>query len=227
MLDYNYNSVQVKPIGATVLIPNNDAAKLMYYLSCVDTVISHEEEQSKLTDYENYDLLNEFEINLLITSVTFFHPQIFIESGVFIKDPSLIPDGMDNEFYQITDSRIGIHVNEEIIIGGKSVKVLKIMACNNYWLLEYYFDPLDNLKHPILTSFNSTKTISESSQEENTKNNNYISNYINNYNNNHNNNYNNNHNNNYNNNDNNNYNNNYNNNNIKKHSEEGCCCIIF
>ena len=38
-----YNSIQVKAIGRTVTVPDNDIAKLMYYLSCVDTVIRHDQ----------------------------------------------------------------------------------------------------------------------------------------------------------------------------------------
>ena len=56
---------------------------------------------------------------------------------------------MDNEFYQITDQRIGIHVNQEIIIGGKSVRVLKIMACNSSWLNRNYINPVENIAKRI------------------------------------------------------------------------------
>ena len=56
---------------------------------------------------------------------------------------------MDNEFYQITDQRIGIHVNQEIIIGGKTVRVLKIMACNSSWLNRNYINPVENITNRI------------------------------------------------------------------------------
>ena len=47
---------------------------------------------------------------------------------IFILDSRLLISGFDNEFYQITDERIGIHVNEEVMIGGRVVRVLKVMA---------------------------------------------------------------------------------------------------
>ena len=50
-MDYVYNDVQVKPIGKKVTDPNNDIARLMYYLSCVDTVINYNEIDN-LTDYK-------------------------------------------------------------------------------------------------------------------------------------------------------------------------------
>ena len=73
------------------------------------------------------------------------NPKIFIDAGIFILDPVLVPDDSDNEFYQITDERIGIHVNSEIVIGGRTVKVLKVMACNLDWLNTFYFEPWKNI----------------------------------------------------------------------------------
>ena len=141
----NLNSIQVKPIGVTVTVPNDDVARLMYYLSCVDTVIQYDNEDDILTDYENYDLLNVEQLTVLFSLVTLFNPKIFINGGVFILDPSLVPEGLGNEFYQITDERINFHFNDEIMIGGKTCKILKVMACTNSWLLRNYYNPLTNI----------------------------------------------------------------------------------
>ena len=144
--DLVMNNLQVEAIGEIVTIPNNDIAKLMYYLSCVDTVINHnqEGEDDILTDYKHYYLLSENEKDLVLTLVSLFNPLIFIDSGVFIVDPNLVPEGADNEFYKVTDQRIGVHVEDEIMIGGKWVKVLNIMACNTDWLYKFYINPLNN-----------------------------------------------------------------------------------
>ena len=139
-----YNSIQVQAIGRTVTVPNDDIARLMYYLSCVDTVIRHDQ-TDRLSDYEHYYRLTQAEEDLLLKLVVIFNPKIFINAGIFIVDQNLLPYNMDNEFYQITDQRIGIHVNQEIIIGGKSVKVLKIMACNSAWLNRNYINPIENI----------------------------------------------------------------------------------
>ena len=40
---FNEGRIEVEVIGRTVTIPDNDFARLMYYLSCVDTVISYDE----------------------------------------------------------------------------------------------------------------------------------------------------------------------------------------
>ena len=140
----NFNQVQIKPFGEVVDIPDDNVAKLMYYLSCVDTVINYNE-IDKLSDYENYDLLTVDDMAQLFRLVLLFNPEEFIKARIFILDQRLLPPGMGNQFYQITDERIGMVVNNEFLIGGRAVKVLKVMACNLNWLKKYYFTPWKNI----------------------------------------------------------------------------------
>ena len=55
---------------------------------------------------------------------------------------------MVNEFYEITDDRIGFHVNNEIMLGGRYKRVLKVMACTTDWLYRNYINPLKNITIP-------------------------------------------------------------------------------
>ena len=48
-VNLNYQSLDVKPIGRTVTVPDNNLARLMYYLDCVFTVIQFDQ-NSRLTD---------------------------------------------------------------------------------------------------------------------------------------------------------------------------------
>ena len=143
----NYNSISVKPFGTRVDIPNDDIAKLMYYLSCIDTVISYGKTDI-FTDYQHYYLLTIDERIELVKLVLLFNPKLFIDAGIFIIDQRLLPYDMGNQFYEITDNRINVHFSEQIMIGGKYVKVLKAMACNSNWLYTYYINPLNNITNP-------------------------------------------------------------------------------
>ena len=58
------------------------------------------------------------------------------------------------EFYQITDDRIGVHVNSEVVIGGKVVKVLKILACTEDWICRNYINPAQPYNKTQLISNN-------------------------------------------------------------------------
>ena len=143
--------MDVKPIGRLVTIPDNRLAKLMYYLDCVCSVIQYDE-ASRLTDYERYYLLSSEEEATVLELVALFNPKIMVDLHLFVVSSNLVPSGMTNEFYQITDDRIGVHVNSEVVIGGRVVKVLKIMACTEAWIYKYFINPAESYAKPQLTS---------------------------------------------------------------------------
>ena len=150
-LNMNYQSLDVKPIGRTVTIPDNRLAKLMYYLDCVFTVIQYDQ-SSRLTDYQIYYLLSKEEEQTVLGLVALFNPKVMSDLSLFIVSRNLVPYGSSNEFYQITDDRIGVHVNSEVVIGGRVVKVLKIMACTEDWIYRNYINPAESYTKPQLTS---------------------------------------------------------------------------
>ena len=78
-----------------------------------------------------------------------FNPKIFINASIFIVNEDLLPNNTANEFYKITDERIGVHVNQQVMIGGRAVKVLNIMACNSSWLNRNYLTPLERINNEI------------------------------------------------------------------------------
>ena len=148
--NFGFDKLNIKPIGKTITIPDNDVARLMYYLSCVDVVINYKkDEDDVLTDFENYDLLTGEEIVKLIKIVTILSPKFFVDKGIFIVDPKLVPNNLPNEFYEITNERFGFHFNNQIMIGGKTVKVLKVMACTSEWLFRFYINPLKNILNKL------------------------------------------------------------------------------
>lgn len=134
------NRVQINFYGEKVIVPDDNIAKLMYYLSCVATVIEYND-PNILLDYRNYDRLNNKERQAVYELATLFDPQIFISNKIFIVNANLLPDNLSNKFVKITDETIGIHANHEIMIGGKVRKVLNFMICEPSWLNEYYHIP--------------------------------------------------------------------------------------
>ena len=130
----------IKATGQTASVPNDDVARLMYYFKCVVSVINYSG-IDKLTNYKNYKSLTVDDMTLLFQLVLIFNPEIFVKAGIFILADDLLPYGKDNEFYQITDERIGLYVDDQIALGGRTVKVLKVMACNKDWLIRNYYTP--------------------------------------------------------------------------------------
>ena len=119
----DYNKTQIQRETTKVYIPENDIAKLMYYLHCLSCVLQCDI-NSKFTDFKNYNNLTQKDEETLVALALLFSPKILIDLKIFIFDSRLLPSGSPNEFYQITDERIGIHVNEEVMIGGRVVRVL-------------------------------------------------------------------------------------------------------
>ena len=144
-LTLGYKSLKVEDNTVECHVPDNDTAKLMYYLSCVSTVIMYDK-ANKLTDYRNYDLLTIDEMADVYACAILLNPKMFLDAGIFIINPNLLTRGLCNQFYKITDSRVGVHVNQEIAVGGVSVKVLQIMVCDQSWINKYYIRPLENLE---------------------------------------------------------------------------------
>ena len=141
-----YNKTQVERTTTKAVVPQNDIAKLMYYLNCVATVLQYDINY-RFRDYNNYFNLTQKEKDAVVVIALLFNPKLLIDCKVFILDPTLLVGEFDNEFYKITDENIGIHVNEEVMIGGRQVRVLKIMACNEFWIKKYYLDPIENINN--------------------------------------------------------------------------------
>ena len=139
-------NIGFKAFGNPTEVPNNPIAKLMYYLDCVSAVIDYHDRT--LTDYENYDNLSGEELVAIYQLAIVLKPELFIEAGIFIVNQNLLFDH-DNQFYEITDETIGVHVNNEIMVGGKTVKVLKVMACNRRWLSSFYYNPMNMINSLI------------------------------------------------------------------------------
>ena len=118
----------------------------MYYLDCVLIVIEYDR-NSRLTDYKHYYNLNNDKKKAVIQLAILFNPKIFIDAGIFVVNSDLLPDSTGNKFFKIIDETIGVHVNQQVVIGGRTVKVLNIMACNSAWINRNYINPLERIRN--------------------------------------------------------------------------------
>ena len=105
------NKIKVEAYGVRTTVPNDNIAKLMYYLKCVLNVIDYDR-KGKLTDYSNYNNLNNEERKAVIELAILFNPKLFIEAGIFVVNSDLLPDYSGNNFYKISDETIGVYVNQ-------------------------------------------------------------------------------------------------------------------
>jgi len=140
------NDLQVEHIGTSVTVPENNFAKMMYYLSslssCLDYAIP-----SGYTDYNAYYNLGENDKLEVLALTVLLSPDI-LENKVIFKvapgDPVLT--GKLNTFYKITNATTVIaaatNLRDTILIGDRNTTVTSIMVYTDTWLARYFFQPI-------------------------------------------------------------------------------------
>ena len=141
-----YNKLSIRDNSVSVNIPDNDIAKLMFYLKCVSNVLKYNG-FGQYTNYNNYYSLSNQEIKTLIKLATIFNPEVMMDVGVFVKNEDL---DKGNKFIEITDEEMNIHANREVLIGGIKTKVLKMMLFKANWAISNYYLPKKRLTQRMI-----------------------------------------------------------------------------
>jgi hypothetical protein len=122
---YQYKIKKVPAIGT---VPNNDIARLMYYLNCAcHTVEYNDRNISRYRNYNNWSLLSDEEIRLLITLCYIFSPELFNNKVFFQSDD---------------DQSLAV---QSIVVAGRICRVYRKMTYNKSWIEDNYFNPIRNL----------------------------------------------------------------------------------
>ena len=109
-LSVGYESLGVRQTGSSTTVPKNRLARLMYHLDCVFGVIQYDGAE-KYTDYHDYDLLSSEEERTVSELAKLFNPKLMSQLSLFLIGYQYVPDGSDNKFYEITNDKIGFHIN--------------------------------------------------------------------------------------------------------------------
>ena len=142
-LSLDYQSLGIQTTGDNIAnVPNNKLAKLMYYLECVFYVLDIRD-KTFYTTCENYRSLNKREEEYVLYLARKFNPSFMLDNQLFIinSNPNFY-NHCNNEFFLITDKRIGIRANSQVFIGGKSITVTKVMVCQRSWIEDNYLNPM-------------------------------------------------------------------------------------
>ena len=144
--------VKAEEFGHAITVPVNPQSHLMYYLSCVNTLLKSKGEQTdremkKMCDYKNYSRLTEKEVDQLILLSFLLSPDVLMNKCVFISD-ELCQD-YDNNFYEINKVSHRFVDSRELLIGGERREVRRIMACRMCWLQENWFSPMEHYKNRL------------------------------------------------------------------------------
>ena len=138
---FTSNKLRIRDTSNKVNIPNNPKAKLMYYLNCISCVL-RTDKLGKFTNYEEYYNITDSEIDDILYLARIFNPKIMVQTGIFVLNEDL---DILNRFFEITNEELGIHANDEIFIGGISVRVIKLMLFKKEWVVDNYLEPFEIL----------------------------------------------------------------------------------
>ena len=83
--DFGYNRLKIKDETVKVVVPEDDIAKLMYYLDCVSTVLKYDGFYP-YNDYQNYKYLTSEERKLVIELAFLFNPKIMVDCRGFCRN---------------------------------------------------------------------------------------------------------------------------------------------
>ncbi|XP_062614410.1 uncharacterized protein LOC134276158 [Saccostrea cucullata] len=142
--------VGVKEFGRDVEVAENPTAKLMYYLDSICYVLNIEKTESnirKLRDYKNYRRLSNDEVDQLILLCVLFSPDVLLGKCIFPDEEMC---GMDmNKFYELSAVSHRFLVTEEIVVGGQTRRVQKILFFRDIWLECFYLEPIKQYQSKI------------------------------------------------------------------------------
>ena len=146
----SYNRDRLLRTSESVSVANDAYARLMYYLNACESICEIGIPR-KFRDYENYDYLDSSEMSDCLNLADRLDPTIFIRNGVMVQSDQLCGNSA-NEFYEITNTRIGVSVSRSFMIAGRQVRTLKIMAFKRSWLENNYYGPFRTINRILAES---------------------------------------------------------------------------
>lgn len=146
------NDVEVNEFGRDVEVPENPIAKLMYYFDSICYAMDLNRETTpdqlrKLRNYSQYRKLNQEERELLLILCVRFSPDELINKCLF-QDDDMCGNAM-NKFYKLDAVQKRFLITEEVIIGGQTTRVVKILCFRKIWLEFCYLEPMKNVQSEL------------------------------------------------------------------------------
>jgi len=128
--------------GHVVIIPPDLRAKLMFYLDCISTVLDMSEtveNLGRLRDFSNYYLLTDVEVDKLIIACLHLNPELF--DGVCIFHKPEMCGILPNKFYELESVRDQMVITNEVLVGERRTRIMKVMFYTDTWLLDFCVKP--------------------------------------------------------------------------------------
>ena len=137
-----------KEVGFTettvkVTVPDNDTARLMYYLESMHTVLDLETTEyniARMKDYNNHFLLTNDEKVKLFALCCYLSPDELNNKCMFQSDEMC--GDMNNRFFRLNSTETAFVAAESVFVGTAKVSVKKIMVYKMSWMRTFYINPM-------------------------------------------------------------------------------------
>lgn len=142
---FSRNQFGLRPTSSRVTVPDNDRARLMYYLNCVFSAIEYNDQDvRKYRNYHNWSLLNNAEQRMVFLLALTLSPDEF-DGKVFFQSDQLCGD-CGNKFYEFSQVRHQVLAVQSILVAGQTRHVKQIMTYKMSWMMNNYFGPMQRMK---------------------------------------------------------------------------------
>jgi hypothetical protein len=140
----------VKDTSVRTVVPNDDIARLMYYLHCIDACLQIASLDYALTDYRNYRRLSPQGRRLVVEWATLLDPRELIDEVIFLDDEQVMTATLDNAICEVSVACHLISIRSTAIVAGGVQEISKVMFFRSKWLVNNYIEPLQRITRPVV-----------------------------------------------------------------------------
>jgi hypothetical protein len=140
---FSKKEVGLTDTSVTAKVPDNDIAKLMYYLKSMCSILGLETTGyniARLTDYNNHYMLTIDEKVKLFALCGYLSPDVLNNKCIFHSD-ELCGDS-NNRFFRLNSTETAFVAAESVFVGSAKVSVKEIMAYKMSWMRKNYINPM-------------------------------------------------------------------------------------
>ncbi|KIJ42084.1 hypothetical protein M422DRAFT_31475 [Sphaerobolus stellatus SS14] len=145
-------SVNATNTGVSITVPNDDLARIMYYLNCVTVGVGLDILMNDIVDYKNFRLLSATRRALVFHTAKELSPDEFIDKVIFRDDEKEMTKETRNSFWTIEAACDIVSLQRDILIAGKIQNATKVMFFQTSWLEDNYIKPMQRLARVYLGS---------------------------------------------------------------------------
>lgn len=177
---FNRRELKLIDTSSDTTIPDDDIAKLMYYLYSMCVVLQLDATEygiQRLKDYKKFHMLLKHEEQELIKLCCLLSPDKLEGKCIFHSEELCKDVKYTNRFFKVDSTETSFAATDTVFVGSVEVSVNKFMVYQTSWLNKYYIDPMNSIKRGRNSTRNNaamitTSTVTPSNTNNNTTRNN-------------------------------------------------------